>query len=439
MSFSPSALFATLRELPDVSGYCVALSGGLDSTVLLHALAMLRESLSVPLSALHIDHGIHADSARWGEHCQRLCDELSVPLQRVRVELGCQRADGLEGTARKARYRAFEEALGEGAMLLSAHHRDDQAETLLLQLLRGGGVHGMAGMPRWRPLGRGLLARPLLEVSRAELLAYANAHGLHWIDDPSNRDTRLERNFLRHELLPLLAQRRAGVSKVLARSASHFAENAQLLDELAEADLAQCQMAQGLSIPSLQGLSEPRQRNLLRYWLRRLGLPLPDHRRLQAVFADLIPAAADAMPQVSWPGAELRRYRDTLYAMPPLVPPPSSDWQQAWDGRGELVLPHGLGHYRCLPATSGLRAEALQQGTLTIRLRRGGERLQLPGQTHHQALKKLLQQADIPPWQRERLPLLYIGDSLAQVAGLWTDAAFAVGEGQSGHMLTRVG
>ncbi len=435
MSFCPKTLLATLRELPAASGYCVALSGGLDSTVLLHALASLRTRLPSPLRALHIDHGIQADSPRWGEHCQRLCDGLGVPLRQIRVTLGCQRADGLEATARKARYRAFEETLGEGEVLLSAHHRDDQTETLLLQLLRGGGVHGLAGMPWLRPLGRGLLARPLLGQSRAELQAYAEAQGLAWIEDPSNRDTRLERNYLRHELLPLLEQRRAGVGKVLARSAEHFAENAQLLDELAEQDQAACLTAAGLALGPLRQLSAERQRNLLRYHIRQLGLALPDHRRLAAIMRDLIPAAEDASPLVQWPGAEVRRYRDTLYVMPPLPPLPPDDWAQPWDGKGELPLPHGLGRYRFVATEGGLRDEALQDGALSIRLRRGGERLRLPGQAHHQSLKKLLQQADIPPWQRARLPLVYIDGALAQVAGLWTDAAFAAEQGQTGCML----
>ena len=436
MSFSPQTLFATLHELPQPSGYCVALSGGLDSSVLLHALGVLRERLSAPVTALHIDHGIHPDSSRWGEDCARLCAGLGIPLRQVVVALGCQKADGLEGTARKVRYQAFKEALGEGELLLSAHHRDDQVETLLLQLLRGGGVHGMAGMPLLRPLGRGYLARPLLHTTRAELLEYAQAHGLHWIEDPSNTDTRLERNFLRHELIPLLVQRRAGVGRVLARSATHFAESAALLDELAELDLARCRVDEGLAIGPLHQLSPARQRNLLRYFIRQYRLPLPDQRRLQAIQCDLLTAAADAMPLVCWPGAEVRRYRDVLYVMPPLPPVPASNWYQDWDGQGDLILPAGLGHYRLEPMPAGLRADCVQGDGLQIRLRQGGERIRLPGQTQHHSLKKLLQQAAIPPWLRDRLPLLYIHGKLAQVAGLWTDAAFADGEG--GYLLTRL-
>lgn len=435
MSFFPPSLLATLRALPAPTGYCVALSGGLDSTVLLHALAALREELALPISALHVDHALQADSARWAEHCAGLCSGLSIPLRQVRVEVGCCKDKGLEATARQARYRAFEEALAEGEMLLSAHHQDDQAETLLLQLLRGGGVHGMAGMPPLRRLGRGWLARPLLDVARAGLLAYAKAQGLRWIEDPSNRDTHLERNYLRHELIPQLARRRAGVGKVLARSAAHFAENAELLDELAATDLQACATDEGLLIPVMARLSLPRQRNLLRYFIRQQGLPLPDHRRLRSILDDLIPAASDAAPLVVWPGAELRRYRDTLYAMPPLPPLPETDWQQDWNGQGTLDLPDGLGRYGFVPQPGGLLAASLPGAKLQIRLRRGGERLHLPGHGHHQSLKNLLQQAAVPPWRRERLPLLYIDGQLAQVADLWTDAAFAAGEGQDGFLL----
>lgn len=435
MSFSPQSLLDSLHELPRPRAYCVALSGGLDSTVLLHALVVLRDELALPLSALHVDHGLQAASIQWDEHCVALCQRLSVPLRRARVEVGCYKDKGLEASARRARYQAFEAQLGEGEMLLSAHHQDDQAETLLLQLFRGGGVHGLAGMPRLRSLGSGCLARPLLDVTRAELLTYAEAHGLAWIEDPSNQDIRLERNFWRHELLPQLAQRRAGVTKVLARSAAHFAENAELLDELAALDLLACAEGDGLAIPAITSLSLPRQRNLLRYFIRQRGLPLPDHRRLQAILGDLIPAAADALPEVVWPGAELRRYRDTLYAMSPLPTRPAADWQQPWDGQGELVLPAGLGRYHLQSMPGGLRPACLQ-GELTVRLRRGGERLRLPGRTQHVDLKNLFQQAGIPPWQRERLPLLYLDGKLAQVAGLWTDAAFAVAQGEMGYMLT---
>ena len=413
----------------------MAVSGGLDSTVLLHTLAALRGELAVPISALHVDHALQADSARWGEHCAQLCAGLSIPLRQVRVDVGCCKDKGLEATARQARYRAFEDELGEGEMLLSAHHQDDQAETLLLQLLRGGGVHGMAGMPLLRSLGRGWLARPLLDVGRADLLAYAERQGLDWIEDPSNRDTRLERNYLRHELIPLLAQRRAGVGKVLARSAAHFAENAELLDELAAADMTGCADGEGLLIPVLCRLSPARQRNLLRYFIRQQGLPLPDHRRLQAVLDDFLPAAVDAVPLVSWSGAELRRYRDRLYAMTPLPTLPETGWELRWDGYGVLQLPDGLGCYRLVERDGGLDPRWLQGHEWTIRLRHGGERLRLPGHAHHASLKGLLQQAGIPPWRRERLPLLYIDGVLAQVAGLWTTQAFVAADGMNGWVL----
>ena len=438
MSFSTQSLLATLRGLPAPSSYCVALSGGLDSSVLLHALAALREELAVPVSALHVDHGLQLDSMQWGEHCLALCQSLSVPLRRVRVEVGCCKEKGLEASARAARYRVFEDELFDGQMLLSAHHRNDQAETLLLQLLRGGGAHGLAGMPLLRALGRGWLARPLLAVGRNALQAYADASGLGWIDDPSNRDIRWERNYIRHHLLPQLQQRRVGIVGVLARSAGHFAEDATLLDELAETDLAVCRQDGGLAIPSLLALSPARQRNLIRYFLRSEGLGLPDHRRLQAIQTDLLAAASDARPLVNWPGTEIRRYRDILYAMSSLPVLPGGDWEQGWDGSGTVVLPNGLGEFRLQERRGqGLRAECLRDGAVVLRLRRGGERLQLPGQTLHHSLKHCLQQAGIPPWRRERLPLLYIDGELAQVAGLWTAARFACEAGQTGLMLER--
>lgn len=433
-TFHPKQLLPLLQNLPATGRYWLAFSGGLDSSVLLQALAQLGAQLPAPLSVIHVDHGISANSAAWSAWCRQQCEALGFPLHERRVVVD-SRKRGVEAAAREARYTAFAGLLGAGEMLLTAHHQDDQAETLLLQLLRGGGVRGLAAMPAYRPFATGWLARPLLGFSREALQGYAEAQGLTWIEDPSNFDTTLERNFLRQDLLPLLEQRRSGVKAILARSADHFAESAKLLDELAAQDRVAVEVegAAALSIPLLQGLSTSRQRNLLRYWLRSIGMTVPDSRNLQRILDELLPAAADAEPLVSWPGTELRRYRDRLYAMSPLPSGPEQWPLLPWCGEAVTELPAGLGELCLLEvAGNGICAGRLYSGTVTIGWRHGGETLALPGRAGHHALKKLYQEVGLPPWERRRRPLLYIDGQLAQVAGLWTDSRFACGENEQG-------
>ena len=427
-------LLSTLQAMASASRYRVAFSGGLDSTVLLHLMAGLRKELGTDVSALHIDHGLSAHSAEWSAQCREFCKRLGVPFELRRVEVQQQADHGLEAAARHARYAVFEEVLAEGEVLLTAHHRDDQAETLLLQLLRGGGVHGLAAMPASRPFGRGMIARPLLGSPREALRQYAESEGLVWIEDPSNFDTGLERNYLRHTLLPQLAERREGIREVLVRSAGHFAESATLLDELAAQDLVQAQRPLAtLSVDILKSLSPQRCRNLLRYAIRQRGLPLPDHRHLHRILDEVLPASADAMPLVAWPGAEVRRYRDCLYLLPPLPTLPQPSLVLEWRGEAETRLPDGLGVLKMRRQQGeGISPERLRSGACSIRWRQGGEVLQPAGRGEHHALKKLYQEAGLPPWERSRRPLLYLDGQLAQVAGLWSAAEFAVSPEEEG-------
>ncbi len=427
-------LLSTLLSLPSASRYWIAYSGGLDSTVLLHLMAGLRDELGKEVSALHIDHGLSAHSTDWSGQCRAFCEHLGVPFFLHQVEVKRPGGHGLEAAARHARYAVFEEVLGEREVLLTAHHRDDQAETLLLQLLRGGGVHGLAAMPPARHFGRGFLARPLLEQSREALRRYAVAEGLEWIEDPSNFDTGLERNYLRHTLLPQLAERREGIRDVLVRSAGHFAETAALLDDLALQDLAHAEQEQAtLSVQALKRLTPERCRNLLRYAIRQLGLPLPDHRHLHRILDEVLPASEDAMPLVAWAGAEVRRYRDSLFLLPPLPPVPEPTLELPWSGEAEMPLPEALGRLRTRRVQGeGISARRLANGACSIRWRRGGEALQPAGRAEHHLLRKLYQEAGVPPWERSRRPLLYLDGKLAQVAGLWTAAEYAAAPAEEG-------
>lgn len=408
-----SRLFSALTPWLAAPAWRVAFSGGLDSTVLLHLLVRLAEREALPaLSAIHIHHGLQAAADAWPAHCRQVCAALGVPLQvrHVRVEPGAS----LERAAREARYAAFAESVGEGELLLTAQHRDDQAETLLFRLLRGAGVRGLAGMPVNRPLARGRLLRPLLAASRAELEAYAREHALSWVEDPSNTDTRLSRNYLRHLVVPQLVARWPQAVANMARSAEHLGEARDLLDELAALDLAAARTPSAfpwLRLPSLElaplrALSAARQRNALRHWLAPLT-PLPDSDHW-AGWETLRDAALDAAP--IWPLAhgQLRRADGRLWWL-------TGDWLSAvpqpllWaDSRQPLSLP-GNGRLQ-------LQGEG-PSGALRVGYRQGGERLALPGRGHRD-LKRLLNEAGLPAFVRGRLPLLYRGAELLAVANL---------------------
>jgi tRNA(Ile)-lysidine synthase len=393
--------------------WTVAFSGGLDSTVLLHLLAGLaqREPLP-PLRAIHIQHGLQAAAEAWPAHCQQVCDELGVPLLQREVQV--LPGASLEQAARDARYAAFVALLGADEVLLTAQHRDDQAETLLFRLLRGAGARGLAAMPAARTLGRGQLVRPLLAVSRAQLEAYARVHGLRWVDDPSNSDERFSRNFLRRQVLPLLAQRWPQALASMARSAAHLREAQALLDELAQADLAGLDAPSRfnwLALPSLPlapllTLSTPRQRNLLRYWLAPLT-PLPDSDHW-AGWTSLATAAVDAAPIWRLAGGELHRADGRLWWLSGVYLQALPSIALLLPADKPLSLPSNGHVYLRGPAPSG---------ALQVRYRQGGEQLHMP-QRGRRDLKRLLNEAGVPGFLRSRWPLLYKGEQLLAVANL---------------------
>lgn len=431
-ALGPETVWSRLPQ-PRPTGYLVAYSGGRDSHVLLHLLAALRARLGAPLRALHINHGLQAPADAWATHCQQVCQALGIPLQVERVH--CQTGPGIsvEVAAREARYTAFERLLGDGELLLLGHHLDDQIETLLLRLLRGAGVQGLGGMPPSRPLGRGQLLRPLLEVPVDAITAYARAQGLVWIEDPSNQDDSYDRNFLRNRLLPLLAQRWPGYAGPLQRAAAHAREAAELLDVLAAQDWQLCQLGDALDLEQLRLLAEPRQRNLLRFWLRRQGLPPPPQERLRTGLQALLEAAPDRSPELEWGGVRVRRYRNRLLLDRGNDTPAAAF---AWDLARPLDLPGG--QWRVQPATgAGLRAE-LRQRRVEVRFRQGGERCRLAGEPHSRSLKKLLQERGLAPWERQRLPLVYVDGELAAVADLWICEGFQAAAGEAGLMIVRI-
>jgi tRNA(Ile)-lysidine synthase len=426
VTFGPDVLLERLDALETIADkprrYLIALSGGLDSTVLAHALAETRAQHGKRLLAIHIDHQLQAGASRWSEYCEELADRFGIEYLTRRVAVDTTSGSGVEAAAREARYAALAGHVADGDWLLSAHHRNDQAETLLLNLMRGSGPAGLAGIGAAAPFAAGWLVRPLIDVSRADLEAYAAARGLEWLDDPSNEDLRFDRNYLRHEVLPALERRWPGAVERIARSAELAGEAAAMLEELAAIDLQGLgNRATRIDVEGLAKLPEARQRNLLRHAIRRAGLPLPGAARLTSVIDSVLHAKQDAQPLVAWPGGELRRYRGRLYLLPPLG-------EAAWPPQGRalaampVALGEGMGSLTLVPgAPRGLSAATVGRG-LCVRMRTGGEQIKPAGQAHTKKLKKLLQDEGVVPWMRDRLPLVFAGDELVAVADIWVAA-----------------
>ncbi len=412
-------LGAELAKLPP-GPLVVALSGGLDSTVLLHGLAQLAPARERGLRAIHVDHGLHEESAQWALRCAATCADSDVPLTTIRAEVERGSGFGMEASARRARFSALQAELGEGEIVAFAHHRDDQAETVLLKLLRGSGPEGLAAMRIQRRFGGFLAWRPLLSLPQPVLRAYAEHHGLNWVNDPSNANTLIDRNFLRIDVLPRLRKRWAEADASIVQSASWIQAAADFIEAESEQALAR---VQGLDPNTLRyrdwlDLPDALRDPVLRRWLRSLELPEPTQYQVAELARQLAEAGEDKMPCIRWPGAELRRYRDLLYAQQPLRLP-MTDWQYAWNGT-PLSLPAATGTL-CLVDSAG-QCEPLANGEcLQVRFRRGGEGLRLAAGAYRRDLRDLFQEAGIPPWERGRIPMVFNGEGeLLAVGDLWT-------------------
>jgi tRNA(Ile)-lysidine synthase len=389
----------------------------------------IREGLAIELRAIHIHHGLLAEANAWAGYCASVARSYDVPLEVLRVDAMAKPGESPEAAARTARYRALEKLLPSGAVLLTAHHRDDQAETLLLQLLRGTGIAGLAAMAEIAPLGRGSLFRPLLCFERNTLREYAIAERLRWVEDPSNSDERYDRNFVRRQLLPLLTTHWPAATANLDRTARHCAETVSLIETLADEILAQTmspEMPRLLEIAPLRSLSPERQRLAIRAWIRRNGLRMPSSVTLERIRREAIDALPDRMPLIQWAEGVVRRYRTHLYLLPR-----KRDFDPStvlrWDGTTPLELPDSNGTLTAsVEKGPGLDPNRWRCAEITVRYRLGGEAIRLAGHAHHRKLKKLLQEAGIPPWKRDRVPIICLDGEIAAVAGnRWISSNFA--------------
>jgi tRNA(Ile)-lysidine synthase len=423
MSFSAAALHAVLDTcIPaEAKALVVALSGGPDSAALLSGLTGLRGSFrELPLRAVHIDHGLQAAAADFRKNASALCKELNVPLSIIAVEVLPKAGASLEAAAREVRYAALEAQLAAGECLLTAHHREDQAETFLLQALRGAGLRGMSAMPMCRKLGRGWHVRPLLDVNGDDLRQLGAALRQFQSRDPMNDDARFDRVHLRREIWPPIEKRWPGAAIALSRAAGHAAEAQSLLTNLARGDIARLRDGDELSIQGLRALSSDRRANAVRLWLGAKGLEPPSAARLAEALRQILGAEDDQQPLIVWGGQALRRYRQRMFvtdAEPPRVN--AIQWPVALGSAVELSPQ--LGRLTWVPQFGGLAQERLPR-YVAVRRREGGESLKPGASARTQSLQHLCQAFGVLPWMRDALPLIFAGDELIAVADMWLDA-----------------
>lgn len=434
MSFSAASLRAVLdAHIPaGATGLVVALSGGADSASLLAAAASLGATFrALPLRAVHIDHGLQTAAACFRGACAALCGHLAIPLAVIPVIVQTPPGASIEAAARDARYAALAENLRSGECLLTAHHSEDQAETLLLQALRGAGLKGMSAMPICRPLGRGWHLRPVLEVSQGELLDFGVRVIGAPVIDPMNEDLRFDRGYLRRQVWPLIKTRWPGAAAALSRTARHAAEAQELLDRAAAADVSRLRDGDALSVPGLRALHPPERINALRFWLCQADVEPPPTARLIEALRQMLEAEAGHLPVVEWGHCALRRYRQRVFLTQ--TDPPRLEGARRWSvAPGSRVdLGPNLGRLRWAAQIGGLDAQRLPE-TLIVRRRDGGEALKPAAQAKTQSVQHLCQSQGVLPWMREALPLVFADGALIAVADLWSDARWRVTSAKPG-------
>ena len=430
--FGPGTIVRFVDRFPAERCFVVAFSGGADSLALLHAFARARERHpGLQLRAVHVDHHLHPESTEWAHRCAETCRRLSVPLTVLDADLDATDTGPDEGAARTARYQAFERNLATHDVLCTAHSRDDHVETVLLNLLRGAGPRGLAGVPERRRLGEGALARPVRGVSRAELRTYARATGVTPVHDPANEDLRFSRVVLRREVIPLLQTRWPGMQAAVARAAELGRESAELLDALAALDLAPAGGIRGetLEVGAIAALEPARRRNAIGSWLRTRGIAPPGARRIGQIARDVVEARPDAMPCVRLGEAEVRRFRGHLRLVPRTHPVAA---QVVCRCRipDTVALDHGELAWE--PCTGGGIDDTVRDSDLVVRCRGDGPGSPRPSGGRGRSLKKRFQSLGIPPWERGRIPLVYAGGVLAAVGSVWVDPRLAAPPGAPG-------
>ncbi len=423
MSVIRAQLQHCLSQLTRTRFIYVAYSGGIDSTVLLHACNEICQQGGHQLRAIHVNHHIHTDSSQWAQHCADQCEQMGVEIRCIEVDIQPYKYLGVEGAARQVRYEAFEKYLSPGDVLLTGHHADDQLETMLLQLFRGAGVHGLAGCAPSRELGHSLLIRPFLNLTRATIEHYAREHQLAWKEDPSNCSIAHDRNYLRHQVMPHLHARWHQLRDTAVRAAQWQSEAATLLDQLADNDLeAGMDEDNRLDINQLKSFDEIRMKNLLRRWIRRHNCQVPASQVLARIIDEVIQGREDNQACVTWADNTVRRYRHRLYLIAGAVSHDTS-WRHDWRLDQPLPIPgKNFSLTRRDLEEFGVNLAGIDH--LSVRFRQGGESMRPKGRGCRKTLKALFQEAGIEPWERNRTPLFYHNDQLILVWKYWIDEGY---------------
>lgn len=420
---STQLIEAVLPQGSTASRIYIAYSGGVDSHVLLHLCASMP-SLKDKITSVYVHHGLQAAAESWPEHCEKTAAALDVEFKVLRVNACAASGQSPEEAARNARYTALKALLKEDDVLLVAQHREDQLETVLLQLFRGSGLAGLSGMPEQMQFGFGMLLRPFLNIDKQAINDYARQQQLSWVEDPSNQCSDYDRNFLRNQVLPLLKQRWPGIDKTVSRSARHCADAQGLVNEIAVQcfDAVSDQADQTLIISQLHLQSFAHQKLVIRQWFAFVGLKMPSQDLAERILNEVVGADEQRVPLISTQDCEIRRYRDRLYCLPPVV----MHMQQtiSWPSNQRSIAIGNRQSLSWIESSSGIPAEHWQHAQIEIKFRSGGEKISLPGRSGHHTLKKLFQEAGIPPWEREQMPLIYINGQLAAVGEQWISADF---------------
>ncbi len=410
----------------------IALSGGVDSVVLLSLAAGLDKQNLCSVRAVYVDHGLQKQSVAWGDHCASLCETLAVSFEFVAVDVDLQSGLSPESAARDARYSAMKTMLRADEYLCTAHHAEDQAETLLLQLFRGAGINGLASMPEVRDFGAGYLFRPLLQASQSEIIDYAKLRNLSWVEDPSNTDLRYDRNFLRHELLPMIEQRWPQVAQRISRSAAHCAEAVVLTSELAVKDFLSrdanshdvnskvisshdVNLLGKMSVSQIRSLSHVRQKNLLRHWISSQGFQTPSTVQLEQLLKDLVHGKEEGQGCVAFGAAEVARYQDNLCLAKRGSFDSLADFEYQWVCSDVPLFIAELDWQ--LDAVARDNLKPFIGKTLVVRNRRGGERWRPDPAGRSTSVKSMLQQRGVPPWLRSRILFVFHDQVLVDICG----------------------
>jgi tRNA(Ile)-lysidine synthase len=401
----------------------IAYSGGIDSHVLLHLAASINH-FREKITAVYVHHGLQPEAQAWARHCANTAEDLGVAFILLRVNAFPSKGESPEEAARNARYSALKDLIGVNDVLMVAQHLEDQLETVMLQLLRGSGLKGLSGMPEAAAFGRGFMLRPLLNTAKQAINEYAEIHHLKWVDDPSNQSCDYDRNFLRNEVLPLLKQRWPACPVTVARAAGHCAQAAVLVSELAGDIFNQIHNPDDdtLSISRLRAFNNARQQLVIRQWFLLKGLKMPAQAFVLLLLSQVAGAGGNGYPALSSQGCRIRRYRDKLYFLKPSEPEKQRDI--VWPVEQTTIR---TGNHQTLSwavSSAGIPFEQWLHSTIVIKFRSGGEKISLPGRMGHHSLKNLYQEAGIPPWERETMPLIYLDGQLAAIGDRWISADF---------------